>query len=94
MQDQAARLGKSGLTVRLQLRSAQPDSTAEADGSTIGATHAAVFLCNGYGPPGYFLETRKLLSTLGKPVVPTDFNQEKMQIASKSAAIQQISRSS
>ena len=41
---QAARLGESGLAVRLQLRSAQPDPDAETDGSAACNSEGAVCL--------------------------------------------------
>ena len=58
---QAARLGESGLAVRLQLRGAQPDPAAATDGSTTGNAPGEVCLNNGCEPPGRFPEARKPL---------------------------------
>ncbi len=58
---QATRSGESGLAVRLQLRSAQPDPTAETNGSTSGKTHGAVCLNDGCGPRDRIPEARNAL---------------------------------
>jgi transposase len=49
---QAARLGESGLAVRLQLRGAQPDPATATYGSTNGKAPGEVCLSNGREPRG------------------------------------------
>ena len=49
---QVARIGESGLAVRLQLRRAQLDPVAETDGSTAENVPAAVCLNRDCGPRG------------------------------------------
>jgi hypothetical protein len=49
---QVARSGESGLAVRLQLRSAQPEPIAAPDSSTAGNAPAAARLSNGCKPRG------------------------------------------
>src|ERR1019366_3381231 len=56
---QAARVGESGLAVRLQLRGAQPDPAAATDGSTTGNAPGEVCRSSGCKPRGPSLEARK-----------------------------------
>jgi hypothetical protein len=58
---QTARLGESGLAIRLQLRRAQPDPIAQTHRSTTGKAQGAVCLNPGCGAPDCFPEPHEPL---------------------------------
>ena len=92
---QAARLGKSGLAVRLQLRRAQPAPAPETDGSTTtGKAQGAVCLNPDLKPRDRLPMRRKAPQTLRKHQVQTDFKPRTKQIPRKAARTQRISPSS
>ena len=72
--DQVARPRESGLAVRLQLRSAQPDPTAATDGATADKAQGEVCLNNDYRPPEMFPEARRPLEIPDRTAIQTDFS--------------------